>query len=147
MLFLFISTFFWSTSATSESSDASTSKAAKHYLSHSLFWKMSAIKTHETFHIVHVDDIEFSNEDGEHMLHVKSLMISRQQPNLCQIFTEKENTGSFKSCETRVLTGKIVTISPTSTTTDFAVKAKVGESFQELKLKCQKSADSECCIS
>lgn len=108
---------------------------------------MSAIKTHETFHIVHGDDIEFSNEDGDHTLKAKSLLISRQRPNICQIFTEKENIGSFKSCETKVLTGKIVTISPTSTSTDFSVKAKVGETFHELNLKCQKSADSECCIS
>ena len=127
---------------------ASAYKAAKHYLSHSLFQKhMSAIKTHEMFHIVHGDDIEFSNEDGDHTLQVKTLMISRQHPSICQLFTEKENTGSFKSCETKVLSGKIVTISPSSTTTEFAVKAKVGESFQELNLKCQKSADSECCIS
>ena len=108
---------------------------------------MSAIKTHDMFQIVQGDDITFSNDGGDHTLHVKSLMISRQQPNICQIFTEKENTGSFKSCETRVLSGKIVTISPTCTTTDFAVNVKVGESFHELNLKCQKSADSDCCIS
>lgn len=108
---------------------------------------MSAIKTHETFHILHGDDIEFSNEDGDHTLKAKSLLISRQWPNRCQIFTEEENLGSLQSCETKVLTGKIVTISPTSTSTDFSVKAKVGETFHELNLKCQKSADSECCIS
>lgn len=109
---------------------------------------MSAIKTHEMFHVVHGDDIQMkTEEEDEKTLQVKSIMISRQQPSICQIFTERENKGSFKSSETKVLNGKIMTISPTSTTTDFAVKAKVGDSFQELNLKCQKSEDSECCIS
>lgn len=108
---------------------------------------MSAIKTHETFHILAAELVEFSNEDGDHKLKAKSLLVSRQWPNFCQIFAEEENIGSLQSCETIVLTGKIVTISPTSTSTDFLVKAKVGETFHELNLKCQKSADSECCIS
>lgn len=108
---------------------------------------MSAIKTHEQFHIVDGDAIEFSNEEGEHTLQVKSLVVNRQRPSICQIFTEKENTGSLQSRETKVYNGKIETISPGSVTTEFVVKARVGEDLQSLKLKCQRSETSDCCIS
>ena len=108
---------------------------------------MSAIKTHEQFQIVHGDDIEFTNEDGDQTLQVKSLVVSRQRPSICQVFTSKENTGSLQSTETKVYNGKIETISPGSLTTEFVVKTKVGEEFQTLKLKCQRSETSDCCIS
>lgn len=107
---------------------------------------MSAIKTHEQFQIVTGDNIDYSNEDGEHSLQPTSLVVSRQQPSICQIFTTKENTGSLQSSETQVYHGKIETISPGSITTDFVVKARVGESFQTVTLKCQRSESSECCI-
>jgi len=106
---------------------------------------MSAMKTHELFHVVNGDDITFSNEEGEHILHVKSLMVSRQQPSVCQIFTEKENTGSL-SRATKVYHAKIETISPQSETTDFSVKAKVGTTFHKLQLKTVRSENSECTI-
>tara|TARA_B000000441_G_C21542336_1_gene232379 strand:- start:180 stop:506 length:327 start_codon:yes stop_codon:yes gene_type:complete len=108
---------------------------------------MSAIKTHELFHIVDGDEVQLSNDDGEQTLSVKSLVVNRQRPSVCQIFTEAENTGSLQSRETKVYHGKIETISPGTTTTDFVVKARVGESFQNLNLKCQRSESSDCCIS
>lgn len=109
--------------------------------------QMSAIKTHETFQIVHGDDIQCQNEEGEDkQLRVKSLVISRQKPSLCQIFTVKENTGSLQSSETKVYHGKIETIAPGAVTTEFVVKARVGEEFQNLNLKCQRSESSDCCI-
>ena len=107
---------------------------------------MSAIKTHEQFQIVYGDDIEFTNDEGNHTLQVRSLVVSRQRPSICQLFTAKENTGSLQSSETKVYNGKIETISPGSLTTEFVVKAKVGESLQTLNLKCQRSESSDCCI-
>lgn len=107
---------------------------------------MSAIKTTEQFHIISGDAIEFSNEDGEHSMTVRSLLVDRQRPQVCQIFTEKENTGSLQS-STKVYNGKIETISPGSVSTEFVVKARVNDGFQELKLKCQRTESSDCCIS
>lgn len=107
---------------------------------------MSAIKTHELFNIVAGDDITFENEDGTHILHVKSLLLSRQQPSICQIFTEKENMGSL-SHGTTVYHAKVETISPQTSSTDFAVKAKVGDKFHMLNLKTVRSETSECTIS
>jgi hypothetical protein len=107
---------------------------------------MSAIKTHQTFNIVHGDNIEFKNEDGEHVLQIKSIAISRQQPSICQLFTERENTGSL-SRGTQVYHGKIESITPGSITSDFLVKARVGDEFHNVTLKCQRSENSECCIS
>ena len=106
---------------------------------------MSSIKTHELFNIVSGDHITFENEDGEHILQVKTLLVSRQQPSMCQIFTEKENTGSL-SRGTTVYNAKIETISPQTASMDFSVKAKVGDKFHTLKLKTVRSQSSECTI-
>ena len=107
---------------------------------------MSAIKTHETFNIVSGDDITFENDDGEHVFQVKSLLIERQRPSICQIFAEKENAGSM-SRATTVYNAKIENIVPGSTSTEFSVKAKVNDSFHVLKLKTVRSESSECIIS
>ena len=73
---------------------------------------MSAIKTHELFNIVQGDDIVFENAEGtEHVLKVKSLMVERQRPSFCQIFTERENAGSMAR-ETKCYHAKIQTIVP-----------------------------------
>ena len=106
---------------------------------------MSAIKTHELFEIVTGDDITIENEDGEQVLLVKKLLVSRQQPSICQLFTERENTGSL-SRGTMVYNAKIQTISPQTASTDFAVKAKVGDEFHTLNLKTVRSESSECVI-
>lgn len=106
---------------------------------------MSAMKTHEMFNIVHGDSIQFENDKGEQTFEVKSIMVSRQQPSICQLFTQKENTGSLAR-ETQVYHAKIETISPDTTTTDFSVRAKVGDEIQTLKLKTVRSESSDCCI-
>ena len=108
---------------------------------------MSAIKTHELFNIVQGDDIVFENAEGtEHVLKVKSLMVERQRPSFCQIFTERENAGSMAR-ETKCYHAKIQTIVPETAYTEFAIKAKVNDDFHELKLKTVKSESSECTIS
>jgi len=107
---------------------------------------MSAIKTHETFNIVSGDDITFENDEGEHVFHVKSILIERQRPSICQIFAEKENAGSM-SRATTVYNAKIEQIVPGSTSTEFSVKAKVNDSFHVLKLNTVRSESSECIIS
>ena len=108
---------------------------------------MSAIKTHELFNIVQGDDIVFENAEGtEHVLKVKSLMVERQRPSFCQIFTERENAGSMAR-ETKCFHAKIQTIVPEVAYTEFAIKAKVNEDFHTLKLKTVKSESSECTIS
>lgn len=107
---------------------------------------MSAIKTHEVFHIVTGDDITFQNEEGvAQILQVKSLMVSRQQPSICQIFTEKENAGSM-SRQTKVFHARIEAIHPGDNSTDFAVRAKVNNIFHDLKLTTVRSESSECSI-
>ena len=106
---------------------------------------MSAIKTHEMFNVVAADDINFENEEGEHCFHIKSMLVSRQQPSVCQLFTEKENTGSLVR-ETKVYNAKIEQICPNPTVTQFSVKAKIGNEFQQLNLKTVRSENSECCI-
>lgn len=108
---------------------------------------MSAIKTHEFFTVVSGDQVDFENEDGTHKLQVKTMMIPRANPTTCQLFTEKENTGSLSSRETRVYHGSIVSFSTgDSPTRKFQVKAKVGDAFKELNLQTVKSHNSECCI-
>jgi hypothetical protein len=107
---------------------------------------MSAIKTHELFNIVQGDTITVEDEEGEQILNVKSLLISRQKPHICQIFTERENAGSMNR-GTQVYHAKIETIEPGATSTDFSVKAKVGDEFHKLSLKTVRSESSECIIS
>jgi len=107
---------------------------------------MSAIKTHELFNIVEGDKIRFENDEGEHVLHVKSMMVERQRPSICQIFTEKENDSSI-SRETRAFHAKIENITPGVSSTEFSVKAKVGKDFHVLKLTTVRSESSECVIS
>lgn len=107
---------------------------------------MSAIKTHELWDIVNGDDITVSNEEGEQTFKVKSILVSRQQPSTCQIFAEQENTGSVKN-NTTVYHGFINAIKPNSTSTEFEVKAKVGDEIHELNLQSVRSQSRECIIS
>lgn len=107
---------------------------------------MSAIKTHEHFNIVDGDDITYENEEGEHVFQVKSLLVNRQRPSVCQVFAEKENAGSM-SRATTVYNAKIENIVPGTTSTEFSVKAKVNNEFHTLKLKTIRSESSECIIS
>jgi len=107
---------------------------------------MSAIKTHETFNIVQGDDISFTNEEGrDTVLQVKSLSVSRQTPSVCVISTEKENAGSMAR-ETKCFHAKIETITPGTSHTEFAVKAKVNNEFHSLNLKTVRSQSSDCTI-
>lgn len=108
---------------------------------------MSAMKTHELWDVVHGGNITIENEEGERSMSVKKLLVSRQRPSLCQIFTEGESTGSISSSTTKVYNGKIETIVPADNSTEFAIKAKVGEQIQELTLKSVKSQQSDCVIS
>jgi len=108
---------------------------------------MSAIKTHELFDIVDGDDIVFKDSEGEdQILKVKSLMVERSRPSFCQIFTEKENMGSMAR-ETKCFNAKIQLIKPETSYTEFEIKTKVNNDFQNLKLKTVKSESSECIIS
>ena len=107
---------------------------------------MSAIKTHDVWDVVHGDDVVIQNEDGSVTHNVKSIMIDRNKPSFCQLFTEGENTGSLSSRSTKVLSAKINSISPNVNTTDFAVNAKVGEEVQILNFKTVKNKNSECII-
>lgn len=107
---------------------------------------MSAIKTHEMFDIVHGGDLEVSNEEGEHTLNVKTLMVSRQHPGRCQIFTQRENTGSLPSYKTKVYHGQIENIKPADTVTEFSIKARIDDEVRDLQLKTVPSKSSECCV-
>ena len=107
---------------------------------------MSAIKTHELFNIIQGDTITLTNDEGEQVLNVKSLLLSRQKPHICQIFTERENAGSMNR-GTQVYHAKVETIEPRVASTDFSVKAKVGDDFHMLTLKTVRSESSECIIS
>lgn len=108
---------------------------------------MSAMKTHELWDIVHGDNITVENEDGEQSMLVKKMLVSRQRPSMCQIFTEGESTGSISSTTTKVYNGKIKTIVPTDNLTEFTINAKVGDHIQGLCLKTVKSQQSECTVS
>jgi hypothetical protein len=110
---------------------------------------MSAIKTHEFFNIVGGDSIDFHNDEGQQTLQVSRMMVSRQNPTLCQLFAHAENKGSLSSRETKVYHGQINAYTKTvnSEETEFSVKAKVGDEFKTLILKTVKSNNSECCIS
>jgi hypothetical protein len=107
---------------------------------------MSAIKTHDVWDVVHGDEVVITNEDGSVVHAVKSIMVDRSRPSFCQLFVERENTGSLSSRHTKVLSAKINTISPNTNTTDFAVNAKVGEELQTLSFKTVKNNNSECTI-
>ena len=108
---------------------------------------MSAIKTHDLWDVVHGDNVVITNEDGSKHHVVKSILVNRQKPSFCQLFTEGENTGSLSSRETNVLTAQINTITPSEVCTEFAVNAKVGEKLQALNFKTVKNKNSECIIS
>jgi hypothetical protein len=110
---------------------------------------MSAIKTHEFFNIVGGDRIDFENESGPQSLKVSRMMVSRQNPTLCQLFAHEENRGSISSRETKVYHGQIDAFTKTvnSSETKFSVKAKIGDQIQTLELQTVKSNNSECCIS
>jgi hypothetical protein len=108
---------------------------------------MSAIKTHEIFNVVQGDDITYENDQGEEQtLTVKSLMVERQRPSVCQIFTEKENVGSMAR-ETKCFHASIETITPSDSHTEFAVRANIYHNFHNLQLKTVRSESSECTIS
>lgn len=107
---------------------------------------MSAIKTHEIFNVVQGDEITYQNDQGEtQTLTVKSLMVERQRPSVCQIFTEKENVGSMAR-ETKCFHASIETMTPCDSYTEFAVKAKVYHNFHSLQLKTVRLESSECRI-
>lgn len=108
---------------------------------------MSAMKTHELWDIVHGDVVTVENEDGEQSMIVKKMLVSRQSPSMCQIFTEGESTGSISSSTTKVYNGKIKTMVPTDNLTEFTINAKVGDHIQGLCLKSVKSQQSECTVS
>jgi hypothetical protein len=108
---------------------------------------MSAIKKHQLWDIVNANtDIGYTNEDGDHSLQVKSLLVSRQIPNECQVFCESESIGSMPGNSTSVFKGKITKITPKANHTNFDVEIKVGEEHQTLNLKSVKSRNNECVI-
>lgn len=97
--------------------------------------------------MVHGDEIIVSNDDGETRFSVKTMLVNRQRPSVCQIFTEGENRGSMSSRETKVYHAKIKTITPNDTSTQFTVDAMVGNAKQVLVLKTVKCQNSECILS
>ena len=105
------------------------------------------MKTHELWDIVHGGNITVENEDGEQSMIVKKMLVSRQSPSMCQIFTEGESTGSISSSTTKVYNGKIETMVSIDKVTEFTINAKVGDHMQELCLKSVKSQQSECTVS
>jgi len=107
---------------------------------------MSAIKRHDMYDVVHGDEVLMVHDEGETRFKVKSLLVDRQKPTICQIFTASENTGSLSSSETKVWNCKINHVKPMQNSMEFSVKAIVGEGSQELTLKTVKSESSECTI-
>jgi len=107
---------------------------------------MSAIKRHDMYEVIHGDEVLMTQEEGETRLKVKSLLLDRQRPSICQIFTSSENTGNLSSSETKVYNCKINHVVPRQNSMEFSVKAIVGESAQDLTLKTVKSENSECTI-
>jgi hypothetical protein len=108
---------------------------------------MSAIKKFRHWDIVHANtDIEFTNEDGDHTLQAKSMMVSRQIPNQCQVFCESESVGSVSGKSTTVYNGKIIKTTPKANHTNFDVEIKVGDHLQTLNVKSVKSKNNECVI-
>lgn len=108
---------------------------------------MSHIKTHDLYNVVHGDNIRMVVDDGEKTLVVKSLLVNRQHQSICQIFAHAENMGSLASSNTKVYNCTINTIIPSVNSTDFNVKANVGNTSQTLVLKTVKSQNNECVIS
>ena len=108
---------------------------------------MSAIKKHQLWDIVHANtEISYTNEDGDHSLQAKSLLVSRKNPNECQVFCESESVGSVSGSSTSVFKGKITKITPKTTHTNFDVNIKIGEKYQTLNVKSVKSQNNECVI-
>ena len=98
------------------------------------------------YDVVHGDEVLMTNEAGDIRLKVRSLLVDRQKPTICQIFTASENTGSLSSNETKVWNCKINHVVPAQNSMDFNVQAIVGEVSQELTLKTVKTESSECTI-
>ena len=98
------------------------------------------------YDVIHGDEVLMVHEDGETRLKVKSLLIDRQRPSICQIFTAVEHKGSLSVSETKVWNCKINHVVPAKNSTTFNVQSIVGEASQELTLKCVKSENSECTI-
>jgi|TARA_B110000211_G_C13532040_1_gene315578 hypothetical protein len=110
---------------------------------------MSAMKKHQLWDIVHANtEIEYSNEEGdERSLQAKSMLVSRQNPNECQVFCESESVGSMPGNSTSVFKGNITKITPRANHTNFDVNLKVGGEFQTVNVKSVKSKNNECTIS
>lgn len=108
--------------------------------------KMSAIKTHDVYNVIHGDDLVVAQEGGEKRFKVTSMLLQRDRPSVCQIFTASENTGSLASSETKAFNCKVVSTEPSRHSTKFNLKAVVGTETQEIALTSVKTQSSECTI-
>lgn len=107
---------------------------------------MSNIKRHDMYNVVHGDEVLVKHEEGETLLQVTSVLVDRQHPSICQIFTSVEQKGSLAGNETKVWNCKINSVKPDKNSTTFNVQAIVGDTSQQLMLKSVKSESSECTI-
>lgn len=98
------------------------------------------------YDVVHGDEVLMTTGDGDTRLRVERLLVDRQKPTICQIFTTSENTGSLSSKETKVWNCKINHVVPAQNSMDFNVQAIVGDGSQELTLKTVKTEGGECTI-
>lgn len=108
---------------------------------------MSAMKKHQLWEIVHAStDVVVNNDEGEQLLQLKSMLISRKVPNQCQVFCESESVGSIAGNSTSVFNGKIIQAIPKANHTNYEIDIKVGDKFQTLNVKSVKSQNKECTI-
>ena len=128
------------------SSSAPSWKATKHYLRRMNKINMSAIKTHDVYNVIHGDDLVVAQEGEEKRFKVTSMLLQRDRPSVCQIFTATENTGSLASSETKAFNCKVVSTEPSQHSTKFNLKAVVGTETQEIALTSVKTQSSECTI-
>lgn len=128
------------------SSSAPSWKATKHYLRRVNKINMSAIKTHDVYNVIHGDDLVVAQEGEEKRFKVTSMLLQRDRPSVCQIFTATENTGSLASSETKAFNCKVVSTEPSQHSTKFNLKAVVGTETQEIALTSVKTQSSECTI-
>lgn len=111
---------------------------------------MSAIKTHDLYDVIHGDQIVFENEDGQQTLEVKTMLVDRQKPKTCQLFTAAENVGSMSSNTSQVYHAFIKDVRPSKKNPliqQFSVDAQIGDETRELNLQTLKSKNRDCVIS
>tara|TARA_B110000858_G_C17509194_1_gene339592 strand:- start:39 stop:374 length:336 start_codon:yes stop_codon:yes gene_type:complete len=110
---------------------------------------MSAIKTHDHWEVVQGGEIKLEAVESEQNapIRVRAVRISRTNPSLCELMTERTYTGgSISRTEHFIQHGHIQSTEPSSSTTKFNVSTRLNGEKLELNLTSVKSNKQSCLV-